>query len=144
MFTAPASPNSGKGLGTGNSDPCSGVDSTNGIKLPPKGPHKRANVDGTGNTNFKLGTTKGDHASTKTVKQKRRGGNYLLLLLFHFQCHSMLSNESASFISVLIRNIMCTLCKYDVCLTCNYSSHKCPMYQGGPMPTLCGTTTRKP
>ncbi|XP_078175826.1 TSL-kinase interacting protein 1 isoform X2 [Carex rostrata] len=74
VFTAPASPNSGKGLGTGNSDPCSGVDSTNGIKLPPKGTHKRANVDGTGNTNFKLGTTKGDHASTKTVKQKRRGG----------------------------------------------------------------------
>lgn len=143
MFTAPASPNSGKGLGTGNSDPCSGVDSTNGIKLPPKGHHKRANVDGTGNTNFKLGTTKGDHASMKTVKQKRRGGNYLLLL-FHFQCHSMLSNESASFISILIRNIMCTLCKYDVCLTCKLFFTLVPMYQGGSMPTLCGTTTRKP
>ncbi|KAJ4773109.1 TSL-kinase interacting protein 1 [Rhynchospora pubera] len=67
MDTAPASPNSGKGLGTGNNDPCPGVDNPNGIKLPPKGSYKRANVDGTGNT-------KGDLTATKTVKQKRRGG----------------------------------------------------------------------
>lgn len=92
MYTAPSSPNSGKGLGTGNNDPCPGVDSPNGIKLPPKGPYKRASVDGTGNTNFRLGTTKGDHTSTKTVKQKRKGGNYFLLLVFSF---------SMSFISIL-------------------------------------------
>lgn len=83
MYTAaPASPNSGKGLGTGNSDPCPGIDCPNGIKLPPKGSYKRASADGTGNANFRMGSTKGDLTSTKTVKQKRRGGNYFLLFLF--------------------------------------------------------------
>jgi hypothetical protein len=84
MYTAAlASPNLGKGLGTGNNDPCPGVDCPNGIKLPPKGSYKRVSMDGTGNTNFRVGGTKGDLISTKTVKQKRKGGNNFLLFLFH-------------------------------------------------------------